>query len=243
MSARAAIFDAFRKAKPDVFSDPARIAILDGICDDFGIPGEVAFDRAAFLARFVNTQAPAIDESAIAAAAMRLKVTPAHVLAVKAVESAGRSFDDKGRPIILFEPHQFWKRTGGRFGVTAYSYPKWGQKPYPASYDGRWTQLADAASKDEQAALESASWGLFQIMGFHWQALGYASVQEMTESMVRSEAGQLDALVRFIEANGLADELFRCSRDPETCRAFAMGYNGSGYAKNGYHTKLARAMR
>lgn len=35
---RAAIFAAFRTAKPDIFADPARISILDGICDDFGIP-------------------------------------------------------------------------------------------------------------------------------------------------------------------------------------------------------------
>lgn len=34
---RAAIFEAFRQAKPGVFDDAARIAILDGICDDFGI--------------------------------------------------------------------------------------------------------------------------------------------------------------------------------------------------------------
>ncbi len=243
MGDRTAIFDAFRAAKPDVFNDPAHIKILDGICDDFGIAGDVPFDRVEFLARFANTKAASIDDNHIMEAAKRLKVTPAHVRAVKAVESAGRSFDDKGRPIILFEPHQFWKRTSGRFGVSAHSYPKWGQKPYPQSYDGRWTQLADAAAQDERAALESASWGLFQIMGFHWQALGYASVQEMTQSMVRSEAGQLEAMVRFIEKNGLADELARCSTNPETCRAFAMGYNGAGYAKNSYHTKLAGAMR
>ncbi|MEN9924067.1 MAG: hypothetical protein RL268_193 [Pseudomonadota bacterium] len=35
---RAAIFDAFRKAKPGIFDEPAHITILDGICDDFGIP-------------------------------------------------------------------------------------------------------------------------------------------------------------------------------------------------------------
>lgn len=39
---RAGIFAAFRAAKPDVFSDPVRIAILDGICDDFGIARDAA---------------------------------------------------------------------------------------------------------------------------------------------------------------------------------------------------------
>lgn len=242
-SHRTAIFAAFRAAKSDLFEDPAHIRILNGICDDFGIPPDVEFDRVAFLARHINKSAPAIADSDILAASVKLGVSVAHVLAVKAVESAGKSFDDKGRPIILFEPHQFYKRTNGRFGVSGYSYPKWGDKPYPTSYDGRWTQLADAAAQDERAALESASWGLFQIMGFHWQSLGYTSVQEMTASMVASEAGQLDAMVRFIDKNGLADELRRCKAgDPETCRSFAMGYNGGGYAKNSYHSKLAKAL-
>lgn len=44
---RAAIFAAFRAAKPDVFSDPVRIGILDGICDDFGIARDEATPRKA----------------------------------------------------------------------------------------------------------------------------------------------------------------------------------------------------
>jgi lysozyme family protein len=46
---RAAIFDAFRKAKPGLFDDPAWIGIIDGICDDAQIardePGD-AFGAA-----------------------------------------------------------------------------------------------------------------------------------------------------------------------------------------------------
>ncbi len=42
---RADIFAAFRAAKPDVFNEvPERIGIVDGICDDFGIPRD---DRPA----------------------------------------------------------------------------------------------------------------------------------------------------------------------------------------------------
>ncbi len=37
---RAAIFAAFRAAKPGIFDDPVKISTLDGICDDFGIAGE-----------------------------------------------------------------------------------------------------------------------------------------------------------------------------------------------------------
>ena len=103
--------------------------------------------------------------------------------------------------------------------------------------------MADAAAKDEVAALESASWGLFQIMGFHWKALGYSSVQQFTQSMVASEGGHLEALARFIEANKLAKALAACRPgDPESCRAFCKAYNGGGYASHNYHVKLARAL-
>lgn len=201
------------------------------------------FDRAAFLARFVNTQAPAITEAEIDAAAQRLGVAAAHVRMIRAVESAGRSFDDKGRPVILFEPHVFHRRTNGSAGVTSFSYPRWGQQPYPKGYDGRWAQMADAAEHNEQAALESASWGLFQIMGFHWHDLGYASARDFAERMARSEGEHLEAVVRFIEKNGLAPALRRCKPgDPDSCREFAKAYNGAGYEKNRYHEKMAKAL-
>jgi len=47
MTGRKAIFEAFRAARSDVFNDPARIRILDGICDDFGIPRDEAPPVAA----------------------------------------------------------------------------------------------------------------------------------------------------------------------------------------------------
>lgn len=204
---------------------------------------ERIFDRQDFLARYVNTHAPAITEDHITEAAKRLSVPPGHIRMLRTVESNGRSFDDKGRPVILFEPHVFHKRTQGKYGVTPYSYPKWGYKPYPSMMDGRWTQMADAAAKDEDAALESASWGLFQIMGFHWQDLGYSSVLDFTQRMTASEVEHLEAVVRFIEKNGLAPALRRCrAGDPESCREFAKGYNGGGYERNDYHTKMAGAL-
>jgi len=227
-----------------------------GVKDD-GIPGARTasalvskiglakpFDRAAFLTRYVNRTAPAITPAHIEEAAKRLNVTPAHIRMVRTVESGGRSFDDQGRPVILFEPHIFHRRTGGKYSPSAFSYAKWGDRPYPKDYDGRWTQLGDAAAQDEVAALESASWGLFQIMGFHWQALGYSTVQDFAERMARSEAEHLEAVVRFIEKNGLAPALRRCKAgDPDSCRDFARAYNGSGYAAQIYHVKMAGALK
>jgi hypothetical protein len=194
--------------------------------------------------RYVNRNAPAITERDVAEAAAKLGVTPAHIRMVKAVESGGKSFDDKGRPVILYEPHVFHRRTRGKYSPADYSYRVWGSKPYPKSYDARWAQMAQAAEKDEAAALESASWGLFQIMGFHWKALGYASVQQFVEKLTDSEGEHLKAVVRFIEANGLKGALQRCEPGkPDSCREFAAGYNGGQYEKNRYAEKLAAALR
>lgn len=197
-----------------------------------------------FELQYVNTAAAAITDADIAKAAAELDVTPAHIRMVRTVESGGKSFDDRGRPVILFEPHIFHKRTAGKWSPSDFSYAAWRTKPYPKGYDARWAQMGQAAAHDEAAALESASWGLFQIMGYHWRALGYASPQGMVKAMTASEAGHLDAMVRFIRVNGLTGALRKCKAgDAESCRDFARGYNGGGYARNGYHTKLAGALK
>lgn len=206
--------------------------------------GSAAFDRAAFLTRYVNRHAPALALADMSAAAAQLGVSLAHIKMVLTVESKGTSFDKSGRPTILFEPHVFHKRTAGAFGPSSFSYAKWKALPYPATYDGRWEQMADAAACDEQAALESASWGMFQVMGFNWEALGYASVQAFADAMVRGEPDQLDAMVRYVLANNLQPALAACKRgDPDSCRAFARGYNGPGYEENAYHRQMAQALK
>lgn len=194
--------------------------------------------------RYTNTKAPAINHADLVAAASRLGVSVKHIEMVRKVESGGKSFDNKGRPVILFEPHIFHRRTDGKWSPSSFSYSKWGAKPYPGSYNGRWTQISEAAEHDEDAALESASWGLFQIMGFHWKHLGYDSAQDFAARMATSEADHLDAVVRFIEKNDLTAALRKCEAGkPETCRDFAKSYNGSGYAANNYHSKMSSALR
>ena len=52
-------------------------------------------------------------------------------------------------------------------------------------------RLTLAKQIDAQAAIESASWGLFQIMGFHWQMLGYQSAGQFEQQMSENEDNQL----------------------------------------------------
>ncbi|WP_321944514.1 N-acetylmuramidase family protein [Burkholderia cenocepacia] len=180
-----------------------------------------------------------------AAAASALSVPVATIKAVTSVESRGSGFLSDGvRPVILFERHVMRKQLIAH-GNTADASHFEHTRPdivnrAPGGYQGgaaEWDRLDAAVRIDRQSALESASWGLFQIMGYHWKALGYASVQDFVNAMYRSEGAQLDAFVRFIKVNpNLAIALRK--RDWPT---FAASYNGPAYKANHYDTKLAAA--
>ena len=164
----------------------------------------------------------------------------AAVRAVLAVESAGKGFSSDGRPIILNEPHVFYRNLSGSLRSKAVSaglaYPSWGSKPYPRTQDARYNWLSQAMAIDGTAALKSCSWGLGQVMGFNYSSCGFSTVQEFVEAMKTSEGAQLFAVAQFIVSNGLQKHL-----RSRNWSGFAYGYNGSQYAKNGYHTKLANA--
>ena len=100
------------------------------------------------------------------------------------------------------------------------------------------------AERDETAALQSASWGMFQVMGFHYAACGYDSPQAMAAGITADEDDHLEAMVAFILSEKLDDELRACKAgDATSCVPFVRAYNGPGYAKNDYHNKFARALR
>lgn len=194
--------------------------------------------RAAILDVFANKDAPAVTDAELAEFAERCGASLKQLQAVAKVESAGGGFTTAGRPKILYERHYFWRLTNGVHGHKSWSNPKGG-----GYSEDSWNKLTLAACVDPDAAFASCSWGKFQIMGAHWQALGYPSPVSMAYTMRQSEADHYEALVRFIAANRLTDEMRAISRDPETCRAFAKAYNGPAYERFSYHTKLAEAMR
>ncbi len=176
------------------------------------------------------------------AAAVLLNVDVAAVRAVVEIESAGRGFGPDKRPIILFEPHVFYrrlkhlpeaKRLAEKLGV---AYPAWGTKPYPRAQVNRYTQLETALTIHPRIPLESTSWGLPQIMGFNYASAGYLSVHDLVEGMKESEGEQLMAMCRFIKTNRL-DIAMRT----KNWTTFASGYNGPSYIKNNYAVKLSNA--
>ncbi len=159
------------------------------------------------------------------------------VHAILDVESAGSGFDSKGRVKMLFEPHVFWRLLGkgpkrDAAAKQGLAYPNW-RRDYPKD---SFPRLISAMKIDPEIALRSASWGLGQIMGFNHQAAGYASAADMVAAFADDEDQHLTAMIRFIQANKLDDELRR-----HDWAGFARGYNGPGFAKNGYDKKIKAA--
>jgi hypothetical protein len=178
-------------------------------------------------------------------AATELGVPVAAIQAVTDVETSGSGFLSDGvRPEILFERHVMLKRLIAH-GLSQQAERYASQRPdivnaTPGGYKGgaaEYDRLDAAVNIDRTSALESCSWGAFQIMGYHWKDLGYSSVQDFVNAMYRSAGDQLDAFVRFIKAN---PNLARALRNKDWA-GFAAGYNGPGYRANHYDEKMAAA--
>lgn len=163
--------------------------------------------------------------------------------AVIEVECKGSGFNPDSTPVILFERHIFRRRliangkeslairlTKERPDICYTSMGAYGK--YSQQHD----RMSQAAKYDRTSALESASYGIGQVMGYHWKSLGYPSLQSFINSMYRDEASQLDAMIRYIKVNKLDSHLRNLNWD-----AFALGYNGKAYKINNYDEKLAVA--
>ena len=171
-------------------------------------------------------------------AAVDLGVETASIRAVAQIESGGRSgFDARGRPKILFEARYFHRLTKGAYDKTHphLSQATWqGAKKY---YKGdQWARMYEAMTLDHLAAWESASWGMFQVMGDNHAMVGWASIDSFMTDMFKSEYMHLKAFLGFCKSAGLVRYL-----KAKNWAKFAAGYNGPGYADNQYDTKMAAA--
>jgi hypothetical protein len=161
----------------------------------------------------------------------------AAIKAVDQVEAKGDGFFAGGRPKILFEAHQFSKHTGHKYdrAYPSISSATWNKALY-AFGEAEYDRLRKAMTLDRPAALKSASWGRFQIMGFNHSSAGHPTVQAFVDAMFKSESAHLDAFVAFLKSTGLKEALKK-----KEWAKFAKGYNGPKFAANAYHTKLENA--
>ena len=184
-----------------------------------------------------------LTEAQIQAQASKLGIEAAALKAVIEVECKGSGFNADGTPVILFERHVFRQRLIAN-GKAATADKAMRERPDLCSkttgnyglYSAQHGRLNAAAQYHRESALESASWGIGQVMGYHWETLGYPSLQSFINDMYESEAKQLEAMIRYIKVNNLVDELQR-----HDWAGFARGYNGKAYAKNNYDEKLRQS--
>jgi hypothetical protein len=164
-----------------------------------------------------------------------LGVDPPSLWSLMTVETRGFGFLPDRRLKILFERHIFYKRTQGRFSTLHPDISSSLAGGYMGG-DAEYQRLSKAMALDARAALESASWGLGQIMGFNAVKSGYANPDDMVAHFLEGEDQQLQGTLRFIQSN------------PPLAKAFAgkywdkvaFFYNGSSYARNEYDKKLER---
>lgn len=166
----------------------------------------------------------------------------AAIKAVVTVEAAGAGFDARNRLKVLPEPHYFCKLLSGAKRDQAVeaelAYPKWGTRPYDTTQDARYARLERMMAIDAEAALDSCSWGMGQIMGANAEVCGFRNSADMVTAFLDGEGRQLDGIVGFIIGSNLAGALAR-----RNWAAFAKGYNGPRYAENLYDAKLTTAYR
>jgi hypothetical protein len=176
----------------------------------------------------------ALTQAGIDSAAQMLRTGAAEIRAVFAVETSGCGFLPDRRPPILYERHIFHRLTHGVFDDGDLSSPDPGGYGPPGAQ--QYERLLRAVALNRSAALQSASWGMAQIMGENFRAAGFASIEDMVAAMCGSEDAQLRAFVAFLGANRL--DLPLRARD---WTALARGYNGPNFAVNQYDVKLGAA--
>lgn len=177
-------------------------------------------------------------------AAEKLGVETALIKALVEVESSGRGFLEDGRPLVMFEEHVFYselKKAGLDPEVVLSDHPDICAR----TFDGKrargpkteFAQLEKARAIHEEAALRSASWGLFQIMGFNYAAAGFETVIEFVAAMETGEGAQLLAFCRFLGSN---TRMLTALREKDWA-LFARLYNGAGYKTHAYDERLRDA--
>ena len=194
-----------------------------------------------------------LKESDLTAGAKRLGVSVNVIKAIAEVETQGSAFLEDGRPKILFERHRMYFYLNQKYGKVKANncmntHPNIVNTKTGGYHGGsaEYTRLSMAKNYDVECALQSASWGRFQLMGENWKALGYVSVQEFVKQHEQNESLQFEAFLRFCETkSGVIDgkdwKLIDALREENWHVVFSL-YNGKNYKKLGYDSKFLRVM-
>ncbi len=190
-----------------------------------------------------------------AASALDPKISPALVHAFADVESGGRSgFGPAGLPVIAYEGHIFRALTSVRSAKTHphITYPY--DKTYPLlSYRYKkkagpewqknnkdqataWVTLNTAMALNHDAAIESCSWGMFQVLGRYYTNYGYGNVDDFVTGM-KTAKGQLNSFIGYCRTRpGMVQAMIA-----KNFATMASLYNGADYGD--YDQRIQKAYK
>ena len=162
-------------------------------------------------------------------AAKELGIEKEVLMAIAKQESKGSSFQAVKQATILFERHKMYslliKKGNTKASVDALSikHPSIVNKNSGGYNDmTSYDKLKTAKSIDYDCAVQSCSWGKFQVMGFHYANL-YSSPRELEKAMNMCELQQFKYFVLYLKkTNGMVDALKN-----KNWEGIATLYNGS----------------
>lgn len=158
-------------------------------------------------------------DSKIIAEAKKYPLDAASLLTFISVETGGQGFDSKTHKIIIqFEP--VWFKKNAPYAPSGL----WSVNKVDVQVK-EWLAFNDAFSKSPDAAMKSTSIGLGQIMGLHYQLLGYKTVGDMWDDAKKGIDRQIWQLVKFINT----DNRLKIALMNQDWHTVATIYNGAGY--------------
>lgn len=150
--------------------------------------------------------------------AKKYAMEPAMFASFVETESGGVGFNVDGKIMIQFEPAWFKRKTSyapsGLWSVNKIE-----------KQSQEWIAFNDAFKINPNAAMESTSIGMGQIMGFHWKLLGFSSVGAMWDNAKASLENQIEQIALFILKS---PALYRAIKNKDF-HLIAVNYNGAGY--------------
>lgn len=152
-------------------------------------------------------------------------IDAASLLAFIEVETGGHGFDDTTHKLLIqFEPVWFRRKApyapSGRWSVNKVEVQ---QK--------EWKAFNDAFRINPDAAMQSTSIGLGQIMGFNFKRLGYKSVGAMWDDAKSGLGAQVNQMVRYIDT----DSNLKVAILNQDWHMVAKIYNGPDYLQLAKH--------
>lgn len=155
--------------------------------------------------------------------------------AVTLVEGGGHGYDLKtGKILIQFEPSWFKRKKTDWKADTKHTL--W-QSNKVGDQEVEWKAFSNAFASSPDAAMQATSWGKMQVMGFHFDELGFKTVGDFVDFAKESEANQVELGCRFIKLNSKMDGALK-RKDFAT---FAYYYNGEEYKKFNYDKRMQEA--